>query len=85
MADRAAPVILSCALETAGDAAMAVWGKQVVKLRSALGRKVSEPEEPGKILVGGPDGKAGRIRLRLLLEKWLANHELRPEGKTMDS
>src|SRR5260221_8549886 len=35
----------------------------------------------GKILVGGPDGKAGRIRLRLLLEKWLANHELRPRSE----
>lgn len=85
MADRAAPVILSCALETAGDAAMAAWGKQMVKLRSALGRKASELEEPGKPLIGGPDGKAGRIRLRLLLEKWVANNELRPEGRTIDS
>jgi len=84
LADRAAPVILSCVLETAGDVAMAMWGKQMAKLQSVLSRKVSEPEEASNTLIGGPDGKAGRVRLKLLLEKWLANHELRPEGKTID-
>ncbi|KAF8331480.1 GLE1-like protein [Cantharellus anzutake] len=70
MADRAAPVILSCILEATGEVASAMWPRQMAKLRSVLLQKASEPEQPGSSLIGGPEGKAGRVRLKLLMEKW---------------
>ncbi|KAF9508515.1 hypothetical protein BS47DRAFT_1397742 [Hydnum rufescens UP504] len=83
MSDPAASHLLACALETAGDRAMEVWGKQMVKLRAALGRKAFEAD--GSVhLLGGEEGKAGRIRLGLLLDAWQKNGAIHPPGREYD-
>ena len=80
MSDSAAPHILACALETAGDRAMETWGRQMHKLRTVLGRKAFEAD--GSVgLLGGEEGKAGRVRLGLLLDGWQKNGAIRPAGR----
>ena len=84
MSDSAAPHILACALETAGDRAMETWGKQMVKLQTTLGRKAFEAD--GSVgLLGGEEGKAGRVRLGLLLDGWQKSGAIRPAGREYEA
>lgn len=73
MRQSAAPHILAAILETAGDTAMTAFKKEMVKLRIALWKKCVAPDrgnDPDPIGGAEGEGKAGRVRLALLLEQW---------------
>ncbi|KDQ11525.1 hypothetical protein BOTBODRAFT_189727 [Botryobasidium botryosum FD-172 SS1] len=79
---RAAPLVIGGILEAAGDRAAEIWGKQIGKLRRALGRKAMEKD--GDDVLGGKDGDAGRVRLAIILERWEASGKIAPKGRDMD-
>lgn len=83
MSDQAAPHILACALETAGDRAMEIWGKQMEKMVTAIARKALDNSATNGPL-GGNEGKGGKVRLGLLLESWQKKGAIRPEGREME-
>jgi len=66
--DRTAPQVLYALIETAGDRLLEVYGKQVVKMMKTIGKRCVMAD--GDEVVGGKDGKASRVRLGLLLDKW---------------
>jgi hypothetical protein len=84
MRNSVAPHVLAAALETAGDRALEVYGRQMAKIRDALGRKAFDTADPiGGSLEGG-EGRAGRVRLGLMLEQWVMDGYLRPDGREFE-
>jgi len=67
-------------IEVAGERALEVFGKQMAKMRRVLAKKCLD-EGPGGEVVGGKDGKAGRMRLGLMLEKWEREGKLSSIGR----
>jgi nucleoporin GLE1 len=67
--DRAAPQLIFAVIETAGDSLQIAYGKQISKLRRGLGKRCLLEGEAGEV-VGGKEGKAPRMRLGLMLDKW---------------
>ncbi|KAG8876478.1 hypothetical protein FRB97_004139 [Tulasnella sp. 331] len=78
--NRAAAQLIYAVVEVAGDKALAVYGKQMVKWRRTLGRRCMD-EGPLGESVGGKDGKAARTRLGLLLQKWEKDGAIGGEGR----
>lgn len=85
MQNPVAPHVLAAGLEAAGDRAMDVYGRQMMKMVNLLGARAFD--NSGVNPIGGPEGgegKAGRIRLGILLEEWTKNGPLNPEGRNFD-
>lgn len=85
MRQSVAPHILTAILETSGNIAMMAFKKEMVKLRTMLGRKCVEPDQTQDAdPLGGTtgEGKAGRVRLSLLLEQWQAKGFIDSHGAT---
>jgi len=83
MRQSAAPHILAAIVETAGDTAMAAFKKEMVKLRVALWKKCVAPDggnDPDPIGGNEGEGKAGRVRLALLLEQWQTKGSIGIDG-----
>lgn len=83
MRQSAAPHMLAAILETAGDTAMAAFKKEMVKLRVVLWKKCVAPDrgnDPDPIGGTEGEGKAGRVRLGLLLEQWQTKGYVGVEG-----
>lgn len=81
--DRAAPQLIAAVIETGGDKAAEVWGKQIGKVRVMLGKKCFE--QGSSAAIGGKDGNAGRVRLGLVLEKWDKEKKINPAGRQFDT
>lgn len=87
MSNPIAPHVVAAGLEIAGDRAMEVYGKQMVKMRDLLGRKAFDATGASGELIGGREsgeGKAGRVRLGLVLEEWVKNGKLNPPGRILE-
>lgn len=90
MSQSAAPHVLAAILETAGDRAMVCYKGQMAKMCVAIARKCAEDEANAAVgNTGGEDGpigghegegKAGRVRLALFLEKWQTDGKIAPHG-----
>ncbi|KAF8310476.1 hypothetical protein DL93DRAFT_2157777 [Clavulina sp. PMI_390] len=78
--------ILAAVIGTAGNLGMAVYGAQFQKMMICLMEKCEKPELPGgdESPIGGKEGgegKAGRVRLLLMLQDWQKDGKLNMEGR----
>lgn len=78
--NRAAAQLIYAVVEVAGDKALAVYGRQMAKWRRTVGGRCMEDGPAGES-VGGRDGKAARMRLGLLLQKWEKEGAVGGEGR----
>lgn len=82
-----APHVLAAVLEAAGDVALVVFGKQMAKLSNTIRMKceMADRGDPNPIGGSDPEGKAGRVKLMLLVEKWHTEGMLNPKGSIPSS
>jgi len=80
--DRAAPQIIYALVETAGDKLLEVYGKQVIKMMKTIGKRCVMDD--GDEVVGGREGKAARVRLGLLLDKWAKEGKVGGVGREVE-
>lgn len=78
--NKAAPQVIFAVVDVVGNSMMAVYGEQMVKWRRTVGAKCMD-ESPGGEVVGGSEGKATRVRLGLMLQKWEKEGKISGEGR----
>ena len=82
--DRAAPQLIFAVVETTGNSLQFAYGKQITKLRRGLRNRCLMDGALGEA-VGGKEGKAPRMRLGLMLEKWESEGKIGGVGRDVAS